>query len=208
MRVTISQDFRPQLAAPAVPEMQVPTKVTTQGALVSGGKKASRMRPLTADELHQRFPSLFTSPPEQSSLESSSPPSLFLSHGIPGSFPEGEEPLGEGAVNEGEMPYLPTSAEGTITVAASVPPHSGVRTTCTGRESRRPKRLIEMVEIALLVARDPDMPSVSQALTGPENREWQAAMVKEVNAIECYNAWEEVLAPETARFVDTKWVLK
>ena len=208
MRVTISRDFRPRLATPAVPEMQVPTKATTQGASVSGGEKATRMRTLTTDELHQRFPSLFTSPPEQSSLESSSPPSLLTSGTIPGGYPEAEEESVEGVDVEGEPPYPPVPTDDTITKAVPPPPATGVRTTRSGRETRRPKRLIELAEIALMVSEDPDMPSVSQALGGPESREWQVAMEKEIDAIERYDTWEEMLAPETARFVDTKWVLK
>ena len=80
------------------------------------------------------------------------------------------------------------------------------RATRASHEVRPPKRLIdEMAEIVSMVAEDPDMPTITQALRGPESQEWPEAMHKEIDSLERYNTWQEVLPSEGTQFVNTKY---
>lgn len=50
--------------------------------------------------------------------------------------------------------------------------------------------------------------TVSQALSGPRNVEWQQAINRELNAFKINNAWELVEKPPNANIVKNKWVFK
>lgn len=200
-RITISRDFRPRLGAPVAQKIEADGKEDelSESACSPHKELGKAQRPLTTVELHEQFPSIYLRPAEPSSLESDSRLPSMSAEGIPGGFPEEQDQERGEADGERELEEI-------VTVA----PMSAVSTnrSRSGREIRRPNRYSEWAELALMTAEGPDMPTVPQALRGPETREWQAAMAKEIAGLEKYCTWEEVLAPPGARFVDTKWVLK
>jgi hypothetical protein len=133
---------------------------------VNRKKNGEWKRPLTAVKLHKKLPNLYHKPAKPSSLESALPRGMSAKK-RPGSFLEVEEELTNDAEFKGEAKMeSPRRPE-----IVPTPPAISIRTTRSAREVRCPKEFHEWAEIALMVNKDPGMPSVVQPLSEPETGE-------------------------------------
>ena len=81
----------------------------------------------------------------------------------------------------------------------------GSTITRSGREVKGPTRYGEWGHMALS---NVDQPSLQEALVGDEAQRWHEAMQDELAQLRRYETWEEVDAPTSAQYIDTKWVLR
>jgi len=211
-RVVISRDFKARVVTSVPNVMTVDTSspeplamapATQDISSTSPSPSAVTWTPASMAEIHDNYPNLFeSSPPEPSSLESATPPSIVLSAPdsptLAPSLSSAQVQTTSSAHNNREEP-----PEEVITCQ----PPPGIRTR-SGRGVRPPSRLGEWGEVALLGSVNEDSPSISKALSGSEAGEWKIAMEKEIASLEKYNTWEATAPPVNGRFVDTKWVLR
>ena len=163
-----------------------------------------------AAQLREHYPALFLEVVETSVNDPR--PSII------GGFPADKPPESPGVPNTEDptrdsstISSLPDISEESMTTPE--PAEEELTVTGAGRISRPPDRygLGLLAEYALLLRtapESPDEPTVKQALSGPEKKEWNSALQREVDAIQSYGTWEEASPPTQARYIGTKWVLR
>ena len=192
------------------PVLPGPSGSSVTKAIHMSSQDTNTIQPLTAAQLRERYPALFPEVPELSRPDASC--------SIVGGFPADEPPESPARPNTEEpsrdsspVSSLPDSLQ-EATMATAEPEDRELTVTRAGRVSRPPNRygLGLSAEYALLMRttiENSDEPTVQEALNGPEKREWNAALQKEIEAIQGYGTWEEATPPPQARFIGTKWVL-
>jgi len=221
-RVVISRDFKARVVLPPPEEITIDdSAVETEAIRLAAKNTATSAAPSTVPrvpasiaEIHDRYPNLVESAAlESSSLESATPPSIVSSIApVTTTSSRTESPILQPATPSAAWvpeTFIPdTSSQTSQDVIFCKPPPQAKFCTRRGREVKPPSRLGEWGEVALLGYTDEDEPSVTAALSGSEAGEWKTAMEKEIASLEKYKTWEATAAPENARFVDTKWVLR